>query len=182
MKKVRDSQRSKVYQWESNNIPNIHAIELTLYQCELLIAESISWWFRLSTHQLSKAERDKGIQLMPIIKNGRGIRKAKGNASKITLPRWARSKAIVLHETAHCIVDRMGQRQEDGGHGPYFMRTYIELIGHFLKLSRTQLTKLAREDRIRVMSAKYLNRPSKITALLADVSSKLDGVVRAYNL
>lgn len=161
MKKVRDSQRSKVYEWESDHIPNLHSIELTLHDCELLIAESICWWFRLS-----KSEIYKGVD-MPLIKNGKGTRKARGSANRINLPRWARSKAIVLHETAHCLVDRMDHLSEDGGHGPYFMGTYIRLLGHFLKLSRTELKKSAKTNKIKVMPSKYLNRPSRLSSFLS---------------
>ena len=158
MKKARDSQRSKVYKWESDHIPNLHSVELTLYDCELLIAEAIRWGFRIS-----KSDMSKGID-MPLIKDGRGIKKARGSANKISLPRWARSKAVVLHETAHCLVDRMGHRLEDGGHGPYFMRTYIELLRHFIGLSRTGLKQSARSKRIKVISSKRLNRPSRISS------------------
>ena len=147
MKKVRDSQRSKVYKWESDHIPNLHSIELTLHDCELLIAESICWWFRLS-----KSEIYKGID-MPLIKNGKGTRKARGSANRINLPRWARSKAVVLHETAHCLVDRMDHLSEDGG--------------HFLRLSRTELKKSAKTKRIKVMPSKYLNRPSRLSSFLS---------------
>ena len=157
MKKVRDSQRSKVYKWENSHIPNFYAVELTLHECELFITEAISWWFRLSKSDVS----------MPLIKSGRGTRKARGSAHKINLPRWARSKAVVLHETAHCLVDRMDHLSEDGGHGPYFMGTYIRLLGHFLELSRTELKQGAKAKKIKVMPSKYLNRPSRLSSFLS---------------
>jgi len=155
--KARDSQRSKVYQWEKTTIPDFYRIELTLYECKLLAYKALWWWLRVPTGYVGT--------FMPIIKDGRGTRKARGGIDKINLPPWSRSYGVVLHETAHCIVARMGQLQEDGGHGPYFMRIYIELLDRFHNMDKSKLLKSAKADKIKVVSINRLKRPKKNTML-----------------
>ena len=53
----------------------------------------------------------------------------------------------------------MGQHQEDGSHGPVFMRIYIELLTHFRKIDKSKLLKSAKADKIQVASINQLNRP-----------------------
>ena len=151
VKRVRDSQRSKVYQWEKNNVPNLYDIEFTLHDCKQLAYKAIWWWLRVPTGYVGT--------FMPIIKDGRGTRKAKGGRKQISLPPWSRTYGVVLHETAHCIIRRMGQHQEDGSHGPVFMRIYIELLTHFRKIDKSKLLKSAKADKIKVASINQLNRP-----------------------
>ena len=150
VKRTRDNQKNKVYDWENEHVP-VTGEELSLAQCEQLIHQALVWWFRDS------------MVSMPLIKNGKGTRIARGGATTINLPRWARNYGVVLHETSHCLVDRMGHNK-DGGHGPYFMRTYIELLGHVLNMDRADLVRKARADKIKVISPEHLNRPGRIQA------------------
>ena len=145
---VRDQQRKKVYNWE-RQFTDFYKVELTLSECDELIHKALIWWFR------NNEERKV------YLKDGRGTRSARGGSSVISLPAWARGRHVVLHETAHCIVERMGHRYEDGGHGPYFMRVFIELLGHFLKYDRTELTRSAKAVKVKVKPVKYLKRPVK---------------------
>ena len=96
---------------------------------------------------------------MPIIKNGKGTRVARGGAKFINLPKWARNYGAVLHETTHCLIERMKHNDVDGGHGPYFMRTYIELLGYFLNMDKTELVRQAKADKIKIIPLKYIRRP-----------------------
>lgn len=151
--KVRDSQKKKVYKWEQDNLPNFYSVELTLHECKLLVYKALWWWLHVPIGYVGA--------LMPIIKDGRGTRKARGGIDKINLPPWARTYGVVLHETAHCIIDRMGKLQEDGGHGPHFMRMYIELLARFHNMDKSKLLQSAKADKIKVISIDRLKRPKK---------------------
>jgi len=143
---VRDQQRSKVYNWERTTLTDFYRKELTLKECDILIHKALVWWFR------NDAIREVRI------KDGRGTRNATGGYYAINLPTWARGKHVVLHEVAHTIVSRTGGLK-DGGHGPYFMRVFIELLGHFLKYDRAELTRSAKRAKVKVKPVKYLKRP-----------------------
>ena len=99
---------------------------------------------------------------MPLIKNGKGTTIARGSSRTINLPRWARNHGVVLHETTHCLIDRMKHNDVDGGHGAYFMRTYIELLGYFLKEDKAELVRRAKAEKIKVIPLKYVNRSKKL--------------------
>jgi hypothetical protein len=66
----------------------------------------------------------------PQVTDGRGRRHACGSREVIKLPRWARTRAIVLHECAHGMADDQ--------HGPRFVAVYVALLEQFagLELSR----------------------------------------------
>ena len=153
-KKIRDNQKSKVYRWENKHLPNISGEELSIDQCEQLIHQAIAWWFRDSK------------PVMPIIKNGKGTSVARGGAKFINLPKWARNYGVVLHETTHCLIERMKHDDVDGGHGPYFMRTYIELLGYFLNMDQAELLRQAKADKIKVIPMKCIRRPKKKASIL----------------
>ena len=153
IKKARDNQKSKVYKWENKHLPFIGE-ELSLDQCEQLVHQALAWWLRDSKPS------------MPLIKSGRGTRIARGGSRIINLPRWSRNYGVVLHETAHCLIERMGHGKVDGGHGPYFMRTYVELLGHFLRMDKPDLIRKAKADKIKIMPLKHVHRPSILRAIL----------------
>lgn len=46
----------------------------------------------------------------------------------IILPKWARTKAVTIHETAHIIMHSMGYTGRVSDHGPEFVRVFINLI------------------------------------------------------
>tara|TARA_B100001123_G_scaffold255245_1_gene284687 strand:- start:1518 stop:2189 length:672 start_codon:yes stop_codon:yes gene_type:complete len=159
-KRIRDSQKNKVYNWENKNLPYIGE-QLSLEQCKQLIHQAIVWWFRNPKPQ------------MPLIKHGKGTTIARGGAMTINLPRWARNYGVVLHETTHCLIERMKHNDVDGGHGPYFMRTYIELLGYFLKMDKAELVKRAKSDKIQVIALKYVKRSKKKESILRAIYRKI---------
>lgn len=65
--------------------------------------------------------REAGIEVKP--KNGG---RALGGGRRIQLPAWARSKAVILHELAHCLVGG------GVGHNWPFARAFADLCGMFL--------------------------------------------------
>lgn len=70
------------------------------------------------------------------IKDGRGTTFARGGGNRLNLPRWARTKPVILHEIAHCLVGA-----GNGHHWP-FNRAFIDLVNVFM--GRETGTKLER--------------------------------------
>ena len=64
----------------------------------------------------------------PKVEDGRGRRHAAGSRAAIKLPRWARTRAVVLHECAHGMADDQ--------HGPGFVAAYVVLLERFAGLDR----------------------------------------------
>jgi hypothetical protein len=119
MKTLRDSQRAKLYAWERKAVVGyLTSPELTLDECRALVEE---------------AYRRFGLTLYPrvIAPDHGGRRYARGGASTVLLPRWARRVAVVLHEAAHGITERLAQRHgipDPAAHGPEFVRVFVSLL------------------------------------------------------
>ena len=120
MAKVRDSQRAAVYRWEKSLAGvTVHAESMTLEQCRDLIG---------------KVWRRYAYGPMPNVADGRGTRKAYGSKSRISLPRWSRNPTVVLHETAHALVQlHLGKKV--AGHGPEFARVFLGLLEEYMDVS-----------------------------------------------
>jgi hypothetical protein len=114
--KVRDSQRSAVYRWERSLDTTMHAEQMTLEQCRDLIGKV---WKRYAYGR------------MPNVADGRGTRKAYGSKSRISLPRWSRNPTVVLHETAHALV-QLHLGNAVAGHGPEFARVFLGLLEEYM--------------------------------------------------
>ena len=157
--RVRDQQRQKVYDWEREIIwDNIEdtKLQMPLKDCEKLVYKALIWWYRIGKPLPNG--RPPSIS-MPLVIPGRENTSARGGRRVISLPSWARVEGPVLHETAHCIVDTHGLLKDDGGHGPYFMRVYIELMGHYLHINRPEMTLSAKKSGIKVHPMSKINRP-----------------------
>lgn len=109
IKDARDSQRQKVYNWERSIIDEKLAQQLTLDECKALIQKAY--------------DRYAPGSRFPRI-NGRGTTIARGSPYEISLPTWARTPSVVLHETAHALMPASYTRS---GHGPEFVRMMITL-------------------------------------------------------
>jgi hypothetical protein len=122
--RVRDFQRSRVYRWEDEHVLVHDPRLLSLAEARALV-ETVFRWAE------PRAAR-KPDWRPPIVGDGRGRRHAAGSRASIRLPRWARRRAIVLHECAHGLAhDR---------HGPAFVATYVDLLERFRGLERATLT------------------------------------------
>ena len=119
----RDLQRRRVYAWEAAVLDPTAGRQLSLEACALLIEEAYRWH-----EQPSPAARD---WRPPALGDGRGRRHACGSRQVIKLPRWARTRTIVLHECAHGM--------SDDGHGPAFVRAYVTLLCRFAGHDRAAL-------------------------------------------
>lgn len=123
MKTPRDSQRQKVYDaertiaaWGDERFETLLELEAWLNG---ILARA---WFKRrwpTFRQLS-------------IKDGRGRRSACGESlqiggnpviGEITMPLWARTKLVALHELAHCLTPN-----KYASHGREFCKVFVELV------------------------------------------------------
>jgi hypothetical protein len=129
-----DFQRARVYRWEGVHVlPRSPAI-LPLDDCRELVHAAYLW-----------AERppvDAKDWQPPIVTDGRGRRHACGSRQVIKLPRWARTRPVVLHECAHGLAPDK--------HGPRFMGVYVALLERFMGIDPATLEQSLRADGIQV--------------------------------
>ena len=135
--KPRDFQRTRVYRWEAAHVLPHAAEPLTLEACRTLVAAVFHWAGRPA----------------PVVTDGRGRRHACGSPEAIKLPRWARTRAIVLHECAHGLARDM--------HGPEFVAIYVLLLERFAGLDQDALRASLTAARVAVAPPSHLPaRPS----------------------
>jgi putative metallohydrolase (TIGR04338 family) len=115
---MRDNQRQRVYDaeratpmWDKDRIDDIHA--LTKYVTKICK----SAWFR------------RRFPTMGIVrvKDGRRCRKATGGWGTINMPRWSRTKIIVLHELSHA-VQNAASPEPQAWHGREFCKIYLAFV------------------------------------------------------
>lgn len=136
-KRPRDYQRSRVYKWERAALPDFSDRSLSLEQCGQL-ALTVARTFR---------------RRAPRIHDGRGHRNAVSYGGCIALPRWARTRPVVLHEMAHELV----KGNDLASHGPEFVGTYIALLHRFHGCSVRMLLASATDCRVDVSTPWILN-------------------------
>lgn len=110
----RDFQRARVYRWEAEHVLPRLAEPMSLSACRALIEAAYRW------REAPGADPDWAP---PRLTDGRGRRHACGSRAVIKLPRWARTRAIVMHECAHGMADDQ--------HGPCFVAVYVALLARF---------------------------------------------------
>ncbi len=126
MSKKRDNQRNAVYKWEGTIswgmaglgiCPKKSKTGLPLEGCEALV------------HRVWADLMPIGARV-PYLKDGRGRLSACGGRHYISLPRWFRYPIIVLHETAHAILDWHENKCSVcfAWHGPEFASLFLELL------------------------------------------------------
>lgn|GEM_PF-828430 len=133
-KRPRDFQRARVYAWEAAVLAPTRGGKLSLGACERLIEKVFRW------HE-QPCPQDRTWR-PPRLGDGRGRRHACGSREVIKLPRWARTRTIVLHECAH------GMSKD--GHGPEFVRAYVTLLCRFHGHDRTVLEASLRAHKVAV--------------------------------
>jgi hypothetical protein len=113
----RDRQRGKVYAWEDLYYRGgVKDGGMTLTQCEQ-IARRVTGYVKMMCVR---------------VKDGRGARRAYSHGGWISLPRWARQRAIVLHEMAHEIAPKVfPDRLPIESHGREFVGCYMWLLERY---------------------------------------------------
>lgn len=135
----RDGQRSRVYAWERRCVKELGRGNISIAEFESLqecasYAEPI---WRKERGRVGMAER-----AAPTIERPhRGQRRALAHfGHRITLPRWVRSRWIILHELAHRLTAM------DEPLGPRFVGVLIGLACRWLDYDANQLMALADEE------------------------------------
>ena len=147
MLKPRDSQRSKLYRAEHEAFGEAWSKNghFTLPQAEAYVKRVWRSKFVQNKFPLTV------INHVPRVTDGRGRRKAAGSISHIKLPRWARTKPVILHEIAHALS--VADREAHGpmaAHGWQFARRFIVLVQRFLGKEEARKLKTAfRKHRVR---------------------------------
>lgn len=137
-RRERDKQRSRVYEWErhvckrllgtSINMPDFE----TLDECD----EFARPIWRKERGRVGLARQ----HAPEIARPHWGQRSALAHADhRITLPRWARSRWVILHEMAHRLTPR------DEAHGPRFVGVLMGLVARWMDLDATELMEIADE-------------------------------------
>lgn len=120
MKRLRDSQKSKLYQAEVESLTagkefkNLD--EVKSYIKKICASQ---YWKKLNGYTKI------------IVKDGRGRRIACAFSKyEIALPRWARCERVILHELAHTLISF----NNDGiaAHGKEFAKGYLNLVKRFM--------------------------------------------------
>ena len=138
----RDMQRSKLYAAENRwraLIGDAHFRDRMGY---LVFVEKIErdLWFR----------RKYGARAFTV-KDGRGTTRATAWGTKtLSLPKWARTPGVILHEVAHCVTNTEHDRSEVASHGWEFAAIFLDLVRHFLGVeNHDKLRQCFREGRVR---------------------------------
>jgi putative metallohydrolase (TIGR04338 family) len=117
--KRRDQQRSKLYKADDAIKP--FALELPA------VADVERYVNKVWASERCRKAFPRALgQRAPEVADGRGTRRATGGYWEISIPRWARNSAVVLHELAHTIAIRE--------HGAHIAGHGWEYCGVFLKL------------------------------------------------
>lgn len=125
----RDNQRSRVYRWEahaSKTLRRLHGAGWTVHrhtESEFVTLQECADFL----NPIWRRERSRyglaGQVAPPIERPSWGQRSALAHRDhRITLPRWARNRWVILHEAAH----RLCPANED--HGPRFVGVLIGLL------------------------------------------------------
>lgn len=142
MSKGRDNQRSRVYAWENQAVRNFTGKSSGIPEFETLdqCTEFATPIWRKERGRVGLARRSA-----PTIERPHwGQRRAWAHADhRITLPRWARSRWVILHELAHHLTPW------DEAHGPRFVGVLIGLAARWLDYDVQQLMALADEMGVR---------------------------------
>lgn len=134
MRTNRDFQRERVYAWERQvgSDEDWHPVFATLQECQ-------SWLGPIWAKERGRYGRPNVPA--PLIERpswGQQKALAYGN-DRITLPRWARSHWVILHEAAH----RLAHRHKDVAHGPRFVGVLIGLVCRHLDYDAQELMRQA---------------------------------------
>ena len=153
VRSIRDQQRQKVYRWErevwgrDSNLVK----KLTLEECQKLVDLAY------------RRYRPNALQT-PWVTDGRGTRRALAYGSyKISLPLWARTPGVVLHEVSHTLTNG----DSCAAHGPEFVRLMCDLWKWYCGVSYVSS---AKKSKVKVASANKVLSPIKIRQGKIDVA------------
>ena len=146
--RLRDSQRGKVYAAE-RGLRSGRRFE-TLAACQRYVDIIISGaTYRQIVQEYKGWSADSGVEVRP----GRGARRAFQRRNTITLPRWARSELVILHELTH-VATRDGP-----AHGWQFCDAFLRLVSAYMFPSDWRAMKASfKEHRVRFRKPRKARR------------------------
>ncbi len=150
---MRDSQRSKLYEAEGvlQNWPGAKSwgkSSVPAMQDYVDKLTNSAWWKRRGWESTFRGDHIE-------VRSGQGRRVAAALGDyAITLPLWARSEAVLLHEVAHIANVRKAQTffftEDRAAHGWEFAAIEVELVHHMMgKDAADALKKSFREHKVR---------------------------------
>lgn len=158
--RMRDTQRSKVYAAERalKDAPDFETMDQVHRYVEGGVFEST--WFKNRFPQVTFLATH----------NGGGARKARGGPCYrragsglliqgvyMNLPRWARSKLVILHELAHGLTP-----VTCAAHGREWCQIYLELVGRFMGTeTATRLRDSFKAHGVRCLPKRVLSETQK---------------------
>lgn len=144
MTRPRDSQRSKVYDFDNAMRKIDSKKDLTLDECRQLIAKALA----IHSEKIGAAA---GAFRMPELTDGRGSRCgcAFPGLWKIRLPIYARRPYYVIHELAHLL-----QPRTSAWHGPEFVRVYLAMLQAVLGFDGGTMIKMIEDRNIEIWKRK----------------------------
>ena len=133
MTRSRDSQRQKVYDWERRSVTAFRE-GISLDECRKFAAKVC-----------------RANHFHVDVTDGRGRRTPCAYSYRICLPTGSRTRAIVLHELAHCMVQQSFHWSwiTVAAHGPEFMRVYMWLLQRYHQQSLRTLRATAKLCRVK---------------------------------
>jgi len=160
---MKDLQKSKVYRWEEKlflkyGLTKSMPLEKSMSYSDCEKFATKVWnkyknkFFKVLPHNIKcsqvkifprqgrKATFHHGLFFNGVKAKKRGYRTY---YKKIVLPDWARSKHIVIHEVCHALTERL-----DGGHGKYYVGTYMLLLNKYLGFEISKMCDLAYKMKI----------------------------------
>lgn len=145
---MRDTQKERVYRWGDLLEPRAAPDRLSLEECEKLIAKIWKHYKVAGCWGCSHSRPPK-------VKDGRRTRIARGGLYAINLPRWSRTRVVVLHEIAHAITEHTHyhecgkfRHQCYAGHGPEFCRVFLKLLVRYGKFTTKEVRGAAKTCRV----------------------------------
>jgi len=123
--KPRDSQRRRLYAAEGQVAAINRDMLPTVLDIEAFVDEM------LASHWLRTQFTPRVLEQIRVV-SGRENRAAYARGATISVPFWARSKFIVIHEVAHILCGRYYGKDFIAAHGPEFATLQVAMVTQFL--------------------------------------------------
>lgn len=171
----RDNQRSRVYAWE-RAVAKRHA-RRDFYEAEFATLEECEA-FALPIWRKERGRLGLARAAAPSIERPSwGQRSALAHRDhRITLPRWARSRWVILHELAHRLTPR------DEAHGPRFVGVLMGLVCRHLDADLDALKAIADEFKVKFYTRSIGNVPHHGPAWQVERALRLERPMSAMDL
>lgn len=144
--KVRDSQRRKMYQWESKLEAQYVGmrVKLTPQEAQSLVTKIFT-------------SENMRVPDVFMVKNRQGFiarywnYDPKTGKSSIEITPRGLTLCTILHEIAHGVRYKYTDKNKpEAAHGPTFIRVYMDLLVKYAKLDITELRRTAKEAKLKV--------------------------------